>query len=197
MKKTIKQLSNNAKAKEITKTILSICAMGGLSLVAAGGIRSPKRAEKLIGSLSQYSLSRINACLKRLKMQDHIKYDDKDLSQPIYITKKGFERISLLSFKDKIKSLSLKKWDHIWRLVTFDVSENRRQMRNGFRNRLKSLNFYKLQKNIFITPFPIEKEIEDIACSYRLQNNILILHVASLGKHEDRVKKYFFNSSKT
>jgi CRISPR-associated endonuclease Cas2 len=170
--------------------------VGGLTLFASGGVRSSKKAGKLIDGLSQYSLSRINTCLKRLKMQDYIKYDVQDLTQPICITKKGLERISLSTLKDKIKSLPLKRWDHIWRLVTFDVKEKNRNRRNNFRRQLKSLNFYQLQKNIFITPFSIEKEIEDIARLYYLKNNILILHVASLGQHEDKIKNYFFASAK-
>lgn len=196
MDKIAKKLSDRTKTKEITKTILSICAVGGLTLLAAGGTRSPRKAEKAVGALSQYSLSRINWCLKRLKMQDYIKYNVKDLTQPICITKKGLERMSCLSFKDKLKSLSIKKWDHLWRLVTFDISERHKKTRDNFRNKLKLLNFYKLQKNIFITPFAIEKEIEDIAREHCLQNKILVLQVASLGKYEDDVKNYFFSLSK-
>lgn len=196
MDKISKKISNRAKSKEITKTILSICAVGGLTLLVAGGTRSPRKAEKAFGALSQYSSSRINWCLKRLKMQDYIKYDAKDLTQPICITKKGLERMSFLSFKDKLKSLSIKKWDHLWRLVTFDISENHKNQRDKLRYKLKELNFYRLQKNIFVIPFSIEKEVEDIARCYRLQNKILILQVASLGKYEDAVKDYFFNSDK-
>lgn len=196
MNKAVNKLIKKEKTKEITKTILSICAVGGLALLAGGGIRTPQKAKKLAEGLSQYSLSRINTCLKRLRMQDYIKYDPKDLTQPICLTKKGLERISFSSLKEKIVSLMIKKWDHIWRLVTFDVSENRKKQRDGFRHKLKSLNFYQLQKNIFITPFPIEKEIKDIAKFYRLKNNVLILHVASLDKHEEGVKNYFFNSAK-
>jgi DNA-binding transcriptional regulator PaaX len=189
--KKVSSLARRAKTKEITKAILSICAIGGLTILAGGGIRSSKKAEKLISGLAQYSSYRIKECLKRLKMQNYIKYDATDLTKPIYITKNGLERISLLSLKDKIKSLSLKKWDHLWRLVTFDVNENYRSRRDNFRRRLKSLNFYQLQKNIFITPFAIEREIEEIAREYHLQNHVLILHVASLGKHEQTVKNYF------
>jgi DNA-binding transcriptional regulator PaaX len=196
MNNSARKLAKQAKAKEITKTILSICAVGGLVLLAGGGVRSSKKAKKLADGLTQYSLSRINECLKRLKMQDYIKYDSQDLTRPIVITPEGLKRISVLSLKDKIKSLPIKKWDHIWRLVTFDVKENRRNRRESFRRKLKMLNFYQLQKNIFITPFSIEKEIEDIARSHHLKNNILILHVASLGKHEEKIKDYFFNSVK-
>lgn len=197
MNKKTTKIVRKAKAKEITKTVLSICAVGGLSLIAAGGIRTSKKANKLVDELSQYSMSRINQCLKRLKMQDYIKYNPKDLTQPIYITKKGLARISVSSLKDKIKSLPIKKWDHIWRLVTFDVSETQRKRRDNFRRKLKLLNFYQLQKNIFITPFAIEKEVEDIARFCRLKNNVLILHVASLGTYEDKIKNHFFNLAKT
>ncbi|MEA3272860.1 MAG: hypothetical protein U9P90_04310 [Patescibacteria group bacterium] len=192
----INKLAKRAKTKEITKTILSICAMGGLTILASGGVRTPQKANKLVDELAKYSSSRIKECLKRLSMQNYIKYNVDDLTKPIYITKKGLERMTFLSLKDRIKSLTMKKWDHIWRLVTFDVNEKYRNRRDNFRNQLKTLNFYQLQKNIFVTPFPVEKEIEEMAKFYHLRNNVLILHVASIGSHEEKVKNYFFDSTK-
>jgi len=193
MDKRIKKVKQKEKSKELTKTILKLCLGGGLIFLAGGCAypRNYKQFVKKFTDLEQYSYSRINECLKRLKMQDYIKYDENDLTKPIFLTKKGFQRHSVLSLTDKIKSLTMKKWDHIWRLVTYDVSEDFKILRDKFRCQLKQMGFYQLQKNIFVIPFPIEKELESLIASHRLWNRVLVLQVANLGKREEEVKSHF------
>lgn len=194
--KRIRRLKNKRKAKEITKTILSLCAVGVLTLLAGSGVRNPDKARKLIEGLGEYSFSRIKECLKRLKMQDYIRYDENDLNKPIIITKKGLGRHAICTLKDKISGMMMKKWDHIWRLVTFDVEEKNRWKRDSFRRHLRRMNFFRLQKNIYIIPFAIEKEIEQFVKSCGMWNQALILHVADLGKREKEAREYFLNSKK-
>ncbi|MBU4421896.1 hypothetical protein L6259_00120 [Candidatus Parcubacteria bacterium] len=193
MNKRIKKVRQKEKSKELTKTVLKLCLGGGL-IFLAGGCACPKNYKQLMKKftdLEQYSCSRVKECLKRLRMQDYIKYDENDLTKPIFLTKKGFQRHSVLSLRDKLKSLTMRKWDHIWRLVTYDVSEDFKVLRDKFRCQLKQIGFYQLQKNIFVIPFPIEKELENLIEAHRLWNRVLVLQVANLGKHEDVVKDYF------
>ncbi len=189
MIKGVEKLKKQAKAKELTKTILSVCAAGGGVCVLAGF--SPQSSAKLGKAVLHYSNWRVKQCLKRLSLQNYIKYNEDDLDKPIYITKKGLQRYKAQSLKDKIKLFKFKKWDHLWRLVTFDVKETYRYKRDALRRQLLSLGFYKLQKNIFVIPFPIENDLEEIIASHRLWNYVLVLQVADLGKHEERVRNFF------
>lgn len=194
--KTKEKLRGRGKTKEITKTILKIAAAGGLAIIAGGGSHNPKMAIKVIGGFADYSLSRVKECLKRLSLQNYIKYDENDLVKPIILTEKGMQRYTIQTLKDRVRACTMKKWDHIWRLVTFDVKEKYRCKRDGFRESIKKMNFFQFQKNIFINPFPIEAELEALIKSFKMWDSAVILHVADLGKREDEVKKYFLEQHK-
>lgn len=192
-----RRLRQSEKAKEITKTILHIAAMGGLMFLVAGASRNPKAAPAAIKELAKFSKSRIKQCLKRLSLQNYIRYDENDLTQQVFLTSKGLQRYSVQSLKDKICACTMRKWDHIWRLVTFDVKETVRYKRDGFRKRLKTMNFFQLQKNIFVIPFKIEKELDELIRIYKMRNNALVMHVADLGKREGEVKNFFLKLART
>lgn len=197
LKKQIGRLKNKRNAQEITKTILDICAVGACTLFVGGGVRNPDRMEKLLKELGEYSVGRVKECLKRLKMQEYIKYNEDDLTKPIVITKRGLQRHAAHTLKEKIRGFTIKKWDHLWRLVTFDVEEKNRWKRDVFRKYLGRMNFFKLQKNIYVIPFAIERDIEQFIKSCKMWNNALILHVADLGKREKEAQEYFLKLGKS
>jgi len=191
--KKIERLKNKRKAREMVKSLLGICAVGALTLFVGGGAVSPKQAKRLWKELGEYSLGRVKQCLKRMKMQDYIRYDEDDLTKPIIITEKGLQRYALQTLKDKIRGLAMKRWDHIWRLVTFDVKEDERWRRDMLRRHLQGMNFFKLQKNVYIIPFAVEKELEQFIKTYKMYDEVLILQVADLGKKEKRAREYFLD----
>src|SRR3989344_7059632 len=76
---------------------------------------------------------------------------DKQGEKKIYIqlTPKG--NLKVLLAKAKIQKQQ--KWDGKWRLVIFDIPENKRELRDKFRTLLKKNNFYKLQHSVFFHPY--------------------------------------------
>lgn len=60
-----------------------------------------------------------------------------------------------------------KVWDGIWRVVMFDIAEDDRKLRNYFRNQLKRLHFYELQKSVFVSPYPCRRHIERLSGLYQ------------------------------
>lgn len=53
-----------------------------------------------------------------------------------------------------------KSWDGKWRVVGFDIEEKRRSLRENFRNILYRNGFRMVQKSLYISPLPLEREIE-------------------------------------
>src|SRR3989344_7150077 len=51
----------------------------------------------------------------------------------------------------KIRSCQA-KWDGLWRLVVFDISEENRKLRDLLRRKLRSLGFAMFQKSVWVTP---------------------------------------------
>jgi len=104
-------------------------------------------------------------------------------------TKKGkiWFRTSLLRY---YKDLGV-KWDNKWRLVIFDIPQEFHNKRNRFRKRLKSLGFYKIQKSVFVFPYPCENELAKYCSELNISEYVNVVHAYDLGHMNEEVKKVF------
>jgi len=93
------------------------------------------------------------------------------------LTNKGKKRL-IRDFP--IFQLQKKKWNGYWCLVIFDFPEEKRSLRDFLREKLISLNFGRLQKSIYISPYDL---VEDIA---QFLNNKKLLGKAFVLKAQHR-----------
>ena len=84
-----------------------------------------------------------------------------------------------------------KTWDRKWRIVMFDVLEDDRRVRNFFRNQLKRLGFYELQKSVFVYPYPCKKQMERLSDLYR--NGAAIRYVEATYVDNHKILTEHFN----
>jgi len=148
--------------------------------------------EDLAPTSKQMKESALEEAIKKLELFDYIKImTDKQNKQKkkISLTKKGvleFIRYSIDQQKKK------QKWDRKWRMVIFDVSEHRRQIRDLLRNRLRWLGFKELQKSAWIFPYDVQKEIEQIlsVCHVDIIGDIRFLIIEKMNDDGD-LRKYF------
>ena len=100
--------------------------------------------------------------------------------------------------KYQINKLSIptpKQWDGAWRLIIFDIPEKLKVKREAFRGKLRELGFYRLQKSIWVFPFPCEKEVMLLREFFDLQpRHIRALDVQKL--EEDEFLREHFNLGK-
>ncbi len=113
---------------------------------------------------------RIQASLRYLKRKHFIAYPGKGRFS---ITKKGASRLNRIN----IDELKIKKvpWDGKWRLLTFDIPEEKEQKRDYFRKRLKEMGFYHFQRSVFILPYPCKKEIDTICEVLDIESNVHLI----------------------
>lgn len=52
------------------------------------------------------------------------------------------------------------KWDGNWRVVLFDIPEEKRDARDSLRKRLLDLGFFELQRSVLVHPFECHDEVE-------------------------------------
>lgn len=86
----------------------------------------------------------------------------------ISLTPKGRERGTYFN----LESLSIpkpKRWDKKWRVVAFDIPEEKRKIRNALRTRLKNLGFHELQRSVFVFPYPCGDEVNILVNVFNLQ----------------------------
>ncbi len=99
--------------------------------------------------------------LKAMKRDRLIDFREDGGVSKIIILENG--RKKLLKYNlDCLEIKKPKKWDGIWRIVTFDIPEDEKIARNALRLKLKELGFYQLQKSVFIYPYPCLSEIQFI-----------------------------------
>ncbi len=128
--------------------------------------------------------------LKNLQKRELISYREENNGiVKITITKNGREKM----LKYQIDEMKIKKpaqWDKQWRLIMFDIPHYKKKARDAFREKLRSLEFYPIQKSVFITPYPCENEIDFIASIFDIRKEILILYVSRF-EGEEKLKNYF------
>ena len=99
--------------------------------------------------------------LKTLKRERLVDFREGEKLVKITITTEGKKK--LLEYNlDEMEIKKPKKWDGLWRIVIFDIPESRRPARDALRAKLKELGFYKLNKSVFVFPYPCLSEIQFI-----------------------------------
>ena len=83
------------------------------------------------------------------------------------------------------------KWDHQWRIVIFDIPQDMHRQRNNFRNKLKSLGFYMLQKSVFVFPYSCEEELGDLCGDLGISECVDIITAHKIGFRETEILNYF------
>jgi len=191
---------NNAALKRVRLNsrpyqILKILAVGsGILLIS---LTSPLCGAKLVemGVKSYFSKKRFEKekFLRNLTSLQKRKLINYKKSKPgileLKITKNGREEFMRYKI-DGLKLKTLPKWDKKWRIVMFDIPHGFKKARDAFREKLKGLNFYPVQKSVFITPYPCEDEIDFLASFYNIRDFILIFY-ADRFEGEEKMKNYF------
>lgn len=93
--------------------------------------------------------SRLAEALKQLRERGFVKEDKIDAGKLILkLTDSGRETLGL----DQIEE---KKWDGKFRIVIFDIPEQKRILRNMFRRVLKKWGFKQLQKSVWVSKLDV------------------------------------------
>lgn len=82
---------------------------------------------------------------------------------------KGGQRLVRMYDLDKMQILKPKKWDGFWRIVTYDIPNSKRKASDAFRQKLRSLGFFQLQKSVWVSPFDCLAEIEFLGVVFEIE----------------------------
>lgn len=137
--------------------------LGGLALGLSTSPRRYFRILKTVGKewkeLNRQALWRAIRDLYRSKLitEKH----NQDGSVTMILSEKGKQKA--LTYKlDEMKISKPATWDGKWRIITFDIPEKRKKVREALRFRLKQLGLKEFQKSVFICPYPCEDEVDFI-----------------------------------
>jgi CRISPR-associated endonuclease Cas2 len=77
------------------------------------------------------------------------------------LAEKGKKRVLKFDL-DKIEIKKPPRWDGFWRIIAFDIPEDKNKARKALASKMKNLGFYPMQKSVFVYPYDCKNEIDFI-----------------------------------
>jgi len=179
--------------ENLTKKILSGLALTGAIMVAATSPYFFINIAKAYGRRKRYkgySERKIAQTFSYLAKNDFIILKEEDDRIVVELTEKGKKKVKEYQFS-KLRVPKQKIWDGKWRIVIFDIPDKKKKVaRNALREKLKSLNFFPLQKSVWVHPYPCENEIRLIAEIFEVTPFVNVI-IAEKILDDGKLRSYF------
>lgn len=162
----------------------------GLSSSPRQYFKTLKKLQKEWKNINRKNIIRSARKLSEEKLVEEIASPDGSFK--LILTKEGLRQAKLLGLIGKsIKFKKPKRWDKKWRIVIFDIPERNRLFRDILRDHLRTLDFFKLQNSVFVSPYSFEKTILELVSLYSAEPYVRVI-TAGYIDNEKRLKKHFF-----
>ncbi len=173
-----------AKRANLKKIILKTIAVAG---VLGVGVVAPN----VIGAMSKLGM----LPLKRQKEFIHASRD-RLIKQGLIVRERGFLRLTKMGEK-ALRHLTLSEavrrplhWDGKWRVLIFDIPEERKVLREKIRSFLLTVGFVHLQHSVWIYPYDCEDLVTLLKADLRVGKDVLYMIVDSLENDANLQKKF-------
>jgi len=180
----IKNRKNNLK-KIILQTVATVGIIG-VSIVAPNVLVTMKK----LGILPKNRQKEfIGASRERLIKNGYLKYENGN----VRITGKGEVYLMKETAYEGFKNQK-KKWDKKWRVLIFDIPEQKKTIREKIRLTLISIGFMRLQDSVWIYPYDCEDLITLLKADLKIGKDVLYMIVEAL--EYDKSVRVFFGLNK-
>ncbi|MEK7136264.1 MAG: hypothetical protein AAB821_01605 [Patescibacteria group bacterium] len=179
----MKKYNKSEIAKIVLKTILAV----GLVTIA---LVAPNVAQifKYFKPKDFNERRRVKQSLSRLQKRGLIKQKGA-MDGYFVLTAKGKAK----AMRYQVETMKIprqRKWDKKWRLVMFDVPEEKKRARQAINYALKKIGCVQYQKSVFITPFPCEKEVDFVGETFDVRSYMRIVFAEQIEKSGEFERKF-------
>lgn len=174
-----------------TKNVLTILAISGIVVASIAIPNLPialGAAQKMWKNFNRRDLGRT---IKRLEKQEMISFKNENGKTKIEITEKGKKR--LLEYDFENLDIRKKKVDGKWRLVIFDIPEDKKGNRDAFSRKLLQMDFIRLQDSVFACPYPCQQEIDFLVHYLGITDFITLIKVDRIERGEKLIFKQYYS----
>ena len=184
-------MKEEAKINPKVKDVLKLLAVGAVlttvvlfpGIAAIGPLIEKEQRRREKKEWEMFNLRRLKQVIKRLEKQKEVEIID----GIVKITNKGRKKV----LKYNLDSMELKrKTDGRWRVIVYDIANLKKIQRELFRETLKRLNFLRLQKSVYITPFICDNEIEYLRQVFDIGSEVLVFKVSEI-ENEQPYRRFF------
>lgn len=133
--------------------------------------------------------ARIKRSLHALERRGMIDRQKNTAGETWKLTAKG-KKVTLQAQLSNMTIQRQDAWDRLWRIIMFDIPENKRIARRALSGTLKKIGCVHYQKSVFLTPFPCEKEIDFVGDVFKVRKCIRIV-IAKKIEGATQFRKHF------
>ena len=175
------------KKQNLQRALLLTLAMTGLVAWAVMAPNTLRLLKYLPGDPIRY---RLRTAAGKLVAKKYAVWVKKNGSYCLRITEIGRKA---LAFEQSRLSLNdtKRKWDGLWRIVTFDIPESRRGIRARLREMMKSIGFVRLQESVWVYPYDCKEFITLLKAELKIGRSVLYIITDSI--EQDKVLRSHFN----
>lgn len=186
-----KESKKRTRKANLQKAILAaIFAVGGLGVALV----APKMTRVLAKLEPEFMKSKFrkysfNRSLERLKKNGLILWEKTDKGNFAHLTPKGKAKLRQLEMNDyKIKKP--RRWDGKWRLLAFDIKEERKSLRNKVRHTLRQIGFIRLQDSVWVYPYDCEDLIMLLKVDFKVGKDLIYIIADSIENDKNLCKEF-------
>lgn len=140
----------------------------------------------LIRMMSHFGISEssIRGAVLRMVQQDFLKARRIGNRSYYSLTAKGRRRIE--DGVTRVYSMRSFKWDGYWRILTYSVPEEKRELRNQIRKELAWTGFGLISHSTWASPNPLEEQVMEMVRNYQLEEYTILFKANSIVSHENQ-----------
>ena len=165
--------------------------LGGFALSLSG---SPRTSWKILGAMTnewkELSKQAAERAVNSLYLSRLVEAkENSDGTFTLILSKEGSKK-ALTYDLSRMKIERPTAWDKFWRIISSDIPEDKKVVRDALRERFIKLGCYELHDSVFIYPFDCFKEIEYLAELYDVRKYMRFV-LATYIDIEPQLKKFF------
>lgn len=174
--------------------VIALSVLAPNLLMVIGHIFSARRKHGKI--LLKEKSAKVSKAIYYLKKHGYIRMTRHGQDWKIFLTSFGFKRLRQLN----INSLQVprpKKWDENWWQVAADIpTKEFRRAADAFREKLKQMHFYSLQRSLWFYPYDPRAEVDFIIKHYQIGRFVTVMEVSRLDLDDDKKMREYFRKIK-
>lgn len=178
--------------KSIRRTKINVAIIG---IVAVAGVIAVVAVAPQLISLfgkSKYLRQRMYQSRSRLSSlitSGYLTVEMKNGKKYVRLTPKG-EKFAALIQGGSAPLKKPKRWDGKWRLLIFDIPEQRKRIRGQIRATLVALGFVRLQDSVWVYPYDCEDYMIMLKADLRVGKDVLYI-IADQIEYDKPLRRHF------
>jgi CRISPR/Cas system-associated endoribonuclease Cas2 len=178
----------NTNIRHVLLHTVAIAGVLSVAVLAPNALRVIKMFDK--GKARRMNPKYLFApTFQKLIAKGHLEFVTKNGKKHVRLTEEGKHQLVRMVARSPDTRIH-KRWDKRWRMVIYDIREERKQMRKELQSLLRNFGFMKLQNSVWVYPHDCEALVVLLKANFKVGQEVLYVVVEKI-ENDTLLKKHF------